>query len=167
MNDVYRRRPVERKVIKLNCKLQAIADDDKVLSEFTNVLGTLARQSVPLDCLSWHKFPEQQKEELWSFVKVNRKHKHDNLLLYFVLSLGLDRVALILTNFASQNMIFLRKEGRTHCEQFVLCGGCTKADLRRTIILSMIMTRTDSKIGQMLFQSKNLRFYLNTGGIKT
>lgn len=60
----YTRRPDERKVIKLNYELEAIADDDKVLSEFTNFLGTLARQSVPLDCISWHKFPEQQKEEL-------------------------------------------------------------------------------------------------------
>nr|XP_017233268.1 PREDICTED: uncharacterized protein LOC108207323 [Daucus carota subsp. sativus] len=69
MNNVYTRRPDEKKIIKLNCELQAIADDDKVLSEFRNFLGTLSRQSVPLDCINWRRFPEKRKDELWSFVK--------------------------------------------------------------------------------------------------
>ncbi|XP_063948192.1 protein PAF1 homolog [Daucus carota subsp. sativus] len=69
MNNVYTRRPDEKKIIKLNFELQAIADDDKVLSEFKNFLGTLSRQSVPLDCINWRRFPEKRKDELWSFVK--------------------------------------------------------------------------------------------------
>lgn len=71
MNDVYTRDSREKKVIKLNSEFQAVADDPKVLSEFTNFLGTLARQSVPLDCMSWHKYPEDEKERLWNFVKVD------------------------------------------------------------------------------------------------
>ena len=59
MNNVYTRSPDEKKIIKLNCELEA--DDDKVLSEFKNFLGTLSRQSVPpLDCINWRKFPEKQ-----------------------------------------------------------------------------------------------------------
>ena len=73
MNNVYTRRPDEKKIIKLNCELQAIADDDKVLSEFRNFLGILSRQSVPLDCINWRRFPEKRKDELWSFVKVYMK----------------------------------------------------------------------------------------------
>ncbi|KAL6584563.1 hypothetical protein OROMI_003852 [Orobanche minor] len=69
MSKVFTRRPDEKKIIKLNCELQAVADEDKDLAEFKNFLGTLGRQSVPLDIISWHKFPEQQKEELWNFVK--------------------------------------------------------------------------------------------------
>ncbi|KAL6579151.1 hypothetical protein OROMI_009367 [Orobanche minor] len=69
MSKVFTRRPGEKKIIKLNCELQAVADEDKDLAEFKNFLGTLGRQSVPLDIISWHKFPEQQKEELWNFVK--------------------------------------------------------------------------------------------------
>lgn len=74
MNKVYTRRPDEKVVIKLNCELQAIADKDGDLAEFKNFCGTLARQSVPLDLINWHKFPKQQKEELWAFVKVNSKY---------------------------------------------------------------------------------------------
>lgn len=69
MNAVYTMRADEKKIIKLNIELQAVADDDKVLSEFKDFLGTLGRQSVPLDCINWPRFPQQQKEELWSFVK--------------------------------------------------------------------------------------------------
>ena len=71
MNDVYTRRPEANKVIKVNSEFQCVADDDKVLSEFSNFLGTLARQAVPLDVINWHKYPQQQKDELWSYVKVN------------------------------------------------------------------------------------------------
>ncbi|XP_074362078.1 uncharacterized protein LOC141702275 [Apium graveolens] len=53
-------------------KFQAVADDPKVLSEYKNFLGTLARESVPLDYISWHKYPESEKERLWQFV--NKKY---------------------------------------------------------------------------------------------
>lgn len=70
MNAVYTRNPREKKVIKVNVDLQCVADDDRVIAEFSNFLGTLARQAVPLDYISWHKYPEQQKEELWRYVHV-------------------------------------------------------------------------------------------------
>ncbi|KAL6501419.1 hypothetical protein OROGR_026552 [Orobanche gracilis] len=77
MSKLFTRRPDEKK-IKLNCELQAVADEDKDLAESKNFLGTLGGQSVPLDIISWHKFPEQQKGELWNFVKDRARKNAEN-----------------------------------------------------------------------------------------
>ena len=48
MKAVYTRKEDEKKIIKLNKELQAVADD----SEFKDFLGTLGRQSIPLDLIN-------------------------------------------------------------------------------------------------------------------
>ena len=121
MNDVYTRQ--EKKVIKLNEHLQAIADDDKVLSEFTNFLGTLARQSIPLTYVSWHKFPDERKTELWEFIKVNRLYYNSN---NYVVKLIFMHLIFFIYCIIRQNMSSLRKEKPLHYGLCVICGGYTK-----------------------------------------
>ncbi|KAK1395382.1 hypothetical protein POM88_014438 [Heracleum sosnowskyi] len=65
MNHVHNR--AEKKRITLNYLNQPVADDGKLLSEFTNFLGTTVRQFVSLTCASWHQVPEKQL--LWEYVK--------------------------------------------------------------------------------------------------
>ncbi|CAH9139308.1 unnamed protein product [Cuscuta epithymum] len=67
MFSVHTRNEEEKKVIDLNEFNQAVANDDKTLSEFSNFLGTLARQCVPLCCVNWHAYPH--KEDLWTYVQ--------------------------------------------------------------------------------------------------
>ena len=157
MNNVYTRRPDEKKIIKLNCELQAIADDDKILSEFKNFLGTLSRQSVPLDCINWRRFPEKRKDELWSFVKVNMKttlvsfcifsfHRVEFVKYYNTLDIFYGVCTSLMfkhKNYCRPNMTFLKKEEHIHYALLVLCGGCTRPELRRIIISNMIMMMID------------------------
>ncbi|KAK1399643.1 hypothetical protein POM88_009506 [Heracleum sosnowskyi] len=57
MNHVHNRG--EKKRITLNYLKQPVADDGKLLSEFSNFLGTTVRQFVSLTCASWHQVPEK------------------------------------------------------------------------------------------------------------
>ncbi|KAK1369091.1 hypothetical protein POM88_035183 [Heracleum sosnowskyi] len=57
MNHVHNRG--EKKRITLNYLKQPVADDGKLLSEFSNFLGTIVRQFVSLTCASWHQVPEK------------------------------------------------------------------------------------------------------------
>ncbi|XP_065876885.1 uncharacterized protein [Euphorbia lathyris] len=67
MDFVHARRHDERKVIMLNDHFQPVEDDDKLLPEFSNFLGTIARLYVPLNWVTWHHVPD--KNDLWEFVK--------------------------------------------------------------------------------------------------
>ncbi|KAK1394557.1 hypothetical protein POM88_013613 [Heracleum sosnowskyi] len=49
----------EKKRITLNYLKQPIADDGKLLSEFSNFLGITVRQFVSLTCSSWHQVPKK------------------------------------------------------------------------------------------------------------
>ncbi|KAL6572319.1 hypothetical protein OROMI_013277 [Orobanche minor] len=65
MEQVHNRE--EKKTITLNYLNQPVADNGKLLSEFSLFLGTTVRQFVSLTCASWHQVPE--KELLWEYVK--------------------------------------------------------------------------------------------------
>ncbi|KAL6544369.1 hypothetical protein OROGR_010866 [Orobanche gracilis] len=54
----------DKREIKLNKHVQPVSDDDE-LSEFSNFLGTTARQYVSLTNISWHVVPD--KEILWEY----------------------------------------------------------------------------------------------------
>lgn len=56
-------------MINLSEEGQPIADDDdNLISELSNFLGTTVREFVSLTCRSWHEVPE--KDILWEYVKV-------------------------------------------------------------------------------------------------
>nr|XP_017239854.1 PREDICTED: uncharacterized protein LOC108212644 [Daucus carota subsp. sativus] len=57
----------DKKIITLNELSQPVSDNSKLLSEFSNFLGTTVRQFVSLTCVSWHEVPE--KDLLWEYVK--------------------------------------------------------------------------------------------------
>ncbi|KAL6535019.1 hypothetical protein OROMI_026393 [Orobanche minor] len=65
MNHIHN--TAEKKRITLNYLNQPVADNGKLLDEFSNFLGTTVRQFVSLTCASWHQVPE--KELLWEYVK--------------------------------------------------------------------------------------------------
>lgn len=69
MFNVHTRAYDKRVVISMNQWFQPISDDDKVISELSNFLGTLKR-SVPLTYKSWSDVPEKLKKSLWDYVKV-------------------------------------------------------------------------------------------------
>lgn len=60
----------DKKIITLNELSQPVSDNSKLLSEFSNFLGTTVRQFVSLTCVSWHEVPE--KDLLWEYVKVKQ-----------------------------------------------------------------------------------------------
>lgn len=64
-------RPFDKKVvIDMNSRFQPILDDDKVVSELSNFLGTMARRCATLTYVSWRHVPKSLKETMWSYVKL-------------------------------------------------------------------------------------------------
>ncbi|KAK1364874.1 hypothetical protein POM88_040435 [Heracleum sosnowskyi] len=59
----------KRIVIGMNEFFQPIADDDKVLSELSNFLGTIAKQCVSLTYVTWRHVPENLKKTMWNYCK--------------------------------------------------------------------------------------------------
>ncbi|KAL8101227.1 hypothetical protein AgCh_033197 [Apium graveolens] len=57
----------EKREIVLSKLGQPISDDDRLLSEFSNFLGTTVREFVSLTCRTWSEVPD--KEILWKYVK--------------------------------------------------------------------------------------------------
>ncbi|KAL6518137.1 hypothetical protein OROMI_033838 [Orobanche minor] len=57
----------EKREIKLSDLGQPVDDDDNLISEFSNFLGTTVREFVSLTCRSWLEVP--QKNILWQYVK--------------------------------------------------------------------------------------------------
>lgn len=69
MSNVHTR--AEKPEIKLSEDGQPISDDDDhLLREFSNFLGTVVRDFVSLTCRSWTEVPE--KGILWKYVKVTK-----------------------------------------------------------------------------------------------
>lgn len=69
MNHVFTRRLDERPVVTLNYELQPVLKTNKVITEFSSFLGTVARLYIPLDFVSWSKVPEEEKNGWWEYVK--------------------------------------------------------------------------------------------------
>ena len=74
MSSVFTRRLDERPELYLNHDLQPVSDDNKVRAEFSSFLGKLSRECVPLDYVSWHEIPDEQKNSWWDFIKVKMPH---------------------------------------------------------------------------------------------
>lgn len=70
MEKVHSRSYDKRVVISMNDKFQAVSDDDQIIAELSNFLGTL-RRSVPLTYKSWTDVPKNLKKMLWNYVQVN------------------------------------------------------------------------------------------------
>lgn len=58
----------EKREIKLSDLGQPVDDDEHLIREFSNFLGTTVREFVSLTCRSWTEVP--QKDILWEYVKV-------------------------------------------------------------------------------------------------
>lgn len=73
MIDIHRRTPAEREVIFLNKKGQPDGPNEKVVTTFSRFLGTVAKcpNLTPLNYLTWRHVPEQKKNDIWEYVKVN------------------------------------------------------------------------------------------------
>ena len=65
MAKVHGRRAEEKVVITLNNKGQPVSDNQKVITELSNFVGTLARDNVSLTYVNWHVVPETLKDEMW------------------------------------------------------------------------------------------------------
>ena len=58
----------EKREINLSDLGQPVDDDEHLIREFNNFLGTTVREFVSLTCRSWTEVP--QKDILWEYVKV-------------------------------------------------------------------------------------------------
>lgn len=70
MDKVHTRSFDKRIVIGMNEFFQPIADNDKVLSELSNFLGTIAKRCVSLTYVTWRHVPENLKKTMWNYCKV-------------------------------------------------------------------------------------------------
>lgn len=76
----------EKREIKLSDLGQPVDDDEHLIREFSNFLGTTVREFVSLTCRSWLEVP--QKDILWQYVKVIHFSFVCNFLLQSEFSLG-------------------------------------------------------------------------------
>lgn len=71
MKKVHARGPEGKVVITLNEGGQPISDDQNVVTELSNFLGTLAKDNVSLTYINWHVVPDQLKNQMWEYTLVN------------------------------------------------------------------------------------------------
>ena len=70
MAKVHARSSENKLVITLNEKGQVVSDCQKVVTELSNFVGTLARDNVPLTYVNWRVVPENLKKQLWEHTLV-------------------------------------------------------------------------------------------------
>ncbi|KAK1402365.1 hypothetical protein POM88_001970 [Heracleum sosnowskyi] len=69
MDKVHMRSLDKRLVIGMNEFFQPITENDKVLSELSSFLGTLAKRCVSLTYVTWRHVPENLRKTMWNYVK--------------------------------------------------------------------------------------------------
>ena len=65
MIKVHARTAENKVVITLNEDHQPVSDNQKILTELNNFVGTLARDNVSLTYVNWHVVPDSLKKQLW------------------------------------------------------------------------------------------------------
>ncbi|KAL8125423.1 hypothetical protein AgCh_012929 [Apium graveolens] len=69
MDRVHMRSLEQRIVIGMNDDYQLIAESDKILSELSSFIGTLAKRCVSLTYVIWRHVPIQLRQTSWNYVK--------------------------------------------------------------------------------------------------
>ncbi|KAK1365724.1 hypothetical protein POM88_041285 [Heracleum sosnowskyi] len=69
MDKVHMRSLDKILVIGMNEFFQPITENDKVLSELSSFLGTLAKRCVSLTYVTWRHVPENLRKTMWNYVK--------------------------------------------------------------------------------------------------
>lgn len=70
LSKVHERGADEKIMITLNEAGQPISENQKIITELTNFVGTLARDNVSLTYVNWHLVPELLKKKLWKETQV-------------------------------------------------------------------------------------------------
>lgn len=83
MNHVFTRKLEDRPVVSLNSDFQPYSRKDKVVTELSSFLGTIARLYIPLDFVNWSKVPEEEKTGWWEYVRVKSYIFFYNCLVLF------------------------------------------------------------------------------------
>ncbi|XP_074352079.1 uncharacterized protein LOC141691240 [Apium graveolens] len=80
MSKVHASGPDDKVVITLNKNGQPNSDDQKVITELSNFLGTVAKDNVSLTYVNWHVVPAQLKKQMWEYTlfKCRVKTKYYN-----------------------------------------------------------------------------------------
>ncbi|KAL6520000.1 hypothetical protein OROHE_017143 [Orobanche hederae] len=71
MAKVFARSANDKVVITLNEDDQPVSDNQKIITELANYVGTLARDSVSLTYVNWRVVPANLKTELWECVRLS------------------------------------------------------------------------------------------------
>ncbi|KAK1352533.1 hypothetical protein POM88_053230 [Heracleum sosnowskyi] len=69
MGKVHTRPFDKRVVIDMNDKFQPVSDDDRVVSEFVNFPGIMAKRCVPLTYVSWRHVLDTLNDTMWNHLK--------------------------------------------------------------------------------------------------
>ncbi|WOH14237.1 hypothetical protein DCAR_0933754 [Daucus carota subsp. sativus] len=70
MAKVHARSLAEKIPITMNEDHQPVSDNQKIITELTNFVGSLARDNVSLTYVNWHVVPNKLKKELWEYTRV-------------------------------------------------------------------------------------------------
>ena len=70
MAKVHGRSADKKPVIMLNEDNQPVSDDQNIIIELTNFVGTLSRDNVSLTYVNWHVVPDTLKNEMWEYTRV-------------------------------------------------------------------------------------------------
>lgn len=75
MAKVHARGPEDKIVITLNEKNQPISENQKIITELTNFVGSLAKDNVSLTYINWRLVPKELKNEMWDYTRVFFKYR--------------------------------------------------------------------------------------------
>lgn len=70
MTKVHARSGDEKVFIMLNELGQPVSDNQKILTELSNFVGTVARDNVSLTFVNWRLVPELLKKQMWDYTLV-------------------------------------------------------------------------------------------------
>ena len=134
----------DKKIITLNELSQPVSDNSKLLSEFSNFLGTTVRQFVSLTCVSWHEVPE--KDLLWKYVKVKK-------ISYFwsiwsICSFLFNIILFMDFVLFRKSISFRKKLNHGFWKRWMISLGATKVGLREITTTLILRTRRDWRTGQ-------------------
>ena len=83
MNHVFTRKLEDRPVVSLNSDFQPYSRKDKVVTELSSFLGTIARLYIPLDFVNWSKVPEEEKKWLVGICQGKKLYFFFIIVLFF------------------------------------------------------------------------------------
>lgn len=145
MDRVHTRNSDNRVVVQMNDRFQPIFDDDKISSELSNFLGTIAKRCVSFNYVTWRDVPASLKKTMWNYVRV----LHTLFISATVSFIFFTSVFLFCTyisfffliHFVSNDILYLMNVKGGCWILFMHLGGYVRVESRRHITKLMILIK--------------------------